>query len=792
MDSQAHTARGQRRRSPGQSSQRSDLWRALEGRTTELLAGFLALTLVVAAAVVGTVHRSTLLAVAPLALVAAWFATRLDGRRAGTRDGRDVDLAVPSAILLVLAGLTALQAIPLPIGLLAVVAPRNADIWGRALAPFGEAVTWGSISLDPGASLAEALKLCIYAAVMLAAATLAASSRTRAWPLIIVFGAAILVALTAAAHDLAGATRLFGIYEPRTPVEPRHMAPFLNPNNLAGYLDLGVFCGVGLILTHDRVLPAWAVGVGIALLVGASIRSASRGGVAVLVVGLVLLGVLLLWARRRHGVRREWAKLLIPGAALLAGLLLAVAGGTFGVWNELFQDNVSKLRVLPSTLPLVSDFRWLGIGRGAFESVFSAYQLAPAPNMVITHPENFVVHWLAEWGVLVGGGLLLALTWMLRPAALGATRSGLAAGAWVGVIVLLVQNLADLGIEIAGVTVALACVLGALWGMRRRRPRTKGAGARSSHKLPAARAVAASLMDKTAVTRGMIALGGVVAVAMVASGGLRDVRADRAHLQARFERIGEGKDERAQAWTLVGKAMLEHPADYYFPLLGGAMAWRFQDRNPIPWIQRALERAPLSGRAHLLLADVVAARGATAQALFELRLAAEYEPPLGGSTASRAARWSRSFDDVMRAVPESAVGVSILDTVAGKVKDAEIIRRADEEILRRDPTKIGPRQRVVFARIQALQREGDGLCVDRAKCQREVEEQCEALQRLYPDSSLAAQLRADLLTVMGKTGEAAALLGTACALPRERSGCLQRQVSALAAIGKTADLHAAL
>ena len=41
------------------------------------------------------------------------------------------------------------------------------------------------------------------------------------------------------------------------------------------------------------------------------------------------------------------------------------------------------------------------------------------------------------------------------------------------------------------------------------------------------------------------------------------------------------------ARAAVRKAMLAHPADYYFPLAGAMIALQ-TDENPIPWIQRAL------------------------------------------------------------------------------------------------------------------------------------------------------------------------------------------------------------
>lgn len=743
----------------------------------QALGAALASLVVVAALAVGTVHRLTLILVVPSALAVAWLAWRLDAERGGRGVRASRDLLSPSLCLLALAAVTALQALPLPMGVLRVLAPRNADVWARALMPFDGVVGWGTISLDPGASLTEALKLCVYAAAFLGAATLTAHPSSRLWPVVIVFGSAVAVALVTSAHDLAGATRLYGMYEPRNPVEPRHMGPFLNPNNLAGYLNLGVFCGLGLLLARDRLLPRWAVGIGVAVLVGVVIRSASRGGVVALFVGACLLAAILLRTRGRS-TWRERASLLIPAAALVSGVVLAWLGGTFGIWNELFQDNVSKLRVLPATLPLIGDFKWLGIGRGAFESVFAAYHLAPAPNVLITHPENFIVQWIAEWGVLGGALVLAGLGWLLRPGPAGVARSGLALGLWCGAVALLFHNLGDLGIEIPGVAMAFVVVLGSIWGGSRRM-------ARSPRGWPA-------WVDRRALFVAFAGMASLLVIGIAARRHLRDVRAERAYQQELFERTANDASRRSASWNELRGAMLRHPADYYFPLLGAAMAWKFNDRSPIPWIQRALERAPLSGRTHLLLADVIAARGGTAQALFEVRLAAEYEPSLGAAAAARVARWATSFDEAMRAIPDGAFGTGILEDVAVQSKRPDIARRADEEVLRRDAARLGPRQREVFARLEALRSGGGDLCADKAKCEREIEEHCAVVERLDRDSSLAAQLRSELLVQQGRRLDAVQLLETACTRPVARSGCLMRLAAARAALGQTAELDATL
>jgi hypothetical protein len=764
-------------------------------QAARLTIGALSVTIAVAALAIATVHRATLLVVTALALASGYLALRLVNRELpGPRDSRERRrLARPSLVMLALAAITALQAMPFPARWVAVVAPANADTWQRALSPLDEPVRWASVSLDRGATLAEALKLCVFAAVTFAAAALAADRARRSWPVLAVFVSALLVAVVTTAHDLVGAERVFGIYAPVTPVVAHHLSPFLNPNNLAGYLNLGLFCGVGLALTREPPLPSWAAGIGVAVLIAVEVRSASRGAVLLLPVGLAMIAALTAWARFRHRIGRARQVGLVLGAAVLSGATLAVLGGTLGIWRELFQDNLSKLRFLPWSVPMVLDHKWAGIGRGTFESAFAAYRLAPGTNTVFTHPENFPLQWVAEWGMPVGAAALIALAWMLRPGAAGATRSGLAAGVWTAIVVLLAQNLADLGIEIAGVAVALAATLGASWGMRRRGAREeRPSGNGSARRAPPAWML--EVAEPRWLGRGAAALAAVLVVAL-ATQGLGGLRADREALRRAYDELDRDDTAgRARTWAAVRAAMLRHPADFYFPLVGAALAWRFRERPPMPWIQRALERAPLAGRTHLLLAEVLAGSGALPQALFELRIAAEHEPPLTNTTAQLAVRWARSFEDVMRAVPDGTVGDSVLDNIAARTKDANAARRADAELLRRDPHRVSARLRVAEAALLGAQRD-DGappLCDSRETCANEVGKQSDLIHSARPESALPAMLRARLLVIRGAAAEAATLLAGACELPEMRALCLELRATVLAQLDGTAELDATL
>ena len=152
-------------------------------------------------------------------------------------------------------------------------------------------------------------------------------------------------------------------------------------------------------------------------------------------------------------------------------------------------------------------------------------------------------------------------------------------GGLCGVAALLLQNLADLGLELGSVGIALSVVLGSLWGSvkpptdrRTDRPRSVAWG-----------------------TRFALALG-TIALPWCLQNGLASVDEDRSTVKAL---IGRAANERSAAAndrlnTEIVRMLRRHPADYYFPL-AGAYAARMQGRNPMPWIQRSLERGPNVG-----------------------------------------------------------------------------------------------------------------------------------------------------------------------------------------------------
>lgn len=766
--------RGRRRRERIEAQRATESQSRLAGDFgVQVVAGLMALVIVGSALTIGTVHVQALVIVAPFAFAAAAIAVLHDLKRRGA-----TTIGLPALIASLLAFVTLLQAIPLPEAWLVKIAPANADIWARSLIPFGEASPrFASISLDPGASVVEALKWSSYAALFTAAATV--SARYGATVGIgLMFVSAITVATATIAHGLMGMKEVYGLYKPSIDLPPWHVGPLINANTLAGYLNLGILSGMALVLTRSREMPRWLIAAGIAFLIGVGVTSASRGGFVALLLGILLLALLLRFKTSRGSEddpseSRSSARWLL-GGTIVAGALMAVLGGTGETWRELYDTNLSKLEMVLWAKPLLREHFFLGIGRGSFESVFPAHRTTPG-HVIFAHLENFPGQWLVEWGVPIGALALLGFAWTLRPSRLGARHSGLSAAAFTGIIVVLIQNLVDLSLEIPSVCYALMLIIGSLWGDNLR--------SRTGVEYAKNRSLRVGRRAPTLMFAGGVALSGLAFWF-----GFPDINTDRDRVRHAFEeKKGETPTVSPEFRSILHGAMRRHPAEPYFPLVGGLVATRTKSESAIPWLQRSLERGPINPRAHLLLAEVLGGRGATRQSLLELRYAIEQDVALVDPAVRLAVHFSLKPEELMVIVPEGLRGAPVLDSLgrhAEAVKQPELRNRFDLEAIVRDSRVFAPRIREAEVRLSALKNQDTtgALCADRAKCRREIREHADALAISHPDESVSNTLRARLLVLEDKPEEAEALLAERCVHVRDRSTCMRVRLEAAAKI----------
>jgi len=537
---------------------------------------------------------------------------------------------------------TTLSALPVPCGIVRALAPGAGQIWADAFGPLREPpLTSCAFSVAPAATIQGALNLSSYAVIALASGVV--GRRIGLWAVLLsVFGVAVFVALLTLVHGLLGLEHLLGwsILPAKSAYGPASV--IVNPNNLAGYMNIGVFSGLGLLASRHPPVPRALVAVGSVVCIATLILTASRGGT--LALGFGILACAALFALRRFSGSRGADREIVRQAPLMlvvvaAGVLVALLGANPDIERELFGDDTSKVRQLGALATTLDRVDWTGVGRGAFDSV-SARFTHEGRNFTHEYAENFVLSWLIEWGPVVGGLALLGLGWFLFPGRLALRGHPTAEFAWLGLIVVLLQNFGDLGLELPGLAGAFVAIGAGLEGSRGRRGRI-------SPPLSGAR---------TTVLGCVLGLVLLTALRTAVTGPALSVTRTQTHtFVERALAEQSGPVERRAAWTAIEAGLGRFPAEPYFAIVAGWLTLR-EGGDAMAWAAEALRRAPGSARSNVLVAEVLALRGATDQALLHLRLAVEADPTLMSVLAKRAVALTTDAARLEAAVPAGLTG----------------------------------------------------------------------------------------------------------------------------------------
>ncbi len=180
----------------------------------------------------------------------------------------------------------------------------------------------------------------------------------------------------------------------------RIFGTFLDPNELAGFLELVIPLGAAAFLSSRAPALRIATGFAVALAIMALLLTGSRGGWGSLLVGMLVFGLLAGAAFRRTRLALATGALIVAVAALAALALPTMRVRLLGsLWDP--------FRVLTwrGTTRMIADHPWLGIGPGAFEFAYPAYAIGGFTTMA---HQNYL-QTAAEMGIPG----LLAFVWML-------------------------------------------------------------------------------------------------------------------------------------------------------------------------------------------------------------------------------------------------------------------------------------------------------------------------------------------------------------------------------------------
>ncbi len=508
------------------------------------------------------------------------------------------------AVYAVCITLTALQLAPLPTGLL-----QAADATGEALRADGAAVSgvssWHAITLDAAGSLRALTFFVTLLAFAVVALRIAVTERGR---LICLGGVAAVCGITAGivgVHQIFGATSLYGIYDP-IQATPPVLGPLLNANHLGGLMALGSVLSLGLVMYGKQSMVArWAWGttaIGCAIVVLASL---SRGALLAMTIGAgVTLGVLAAQRlarpadRMSRSARRRFVMTTLPIGIVAVCVTFIVVFTSAGTAAEQLQnvsaheihEPKSKYAAWQSSMQLLDEAPWTGIGRGALEPVLT--RVHPASSFVtFSHLENEYLQAFIEWGI-AGGIVIMGILGWIVVVALRKWRDGpLTAGALGALAAVAVQSNVDFGVELLGLAVP-ATIVAATLAYVPLQPLKPG--------LLLLRARGILILH-------ILALAGAAALLFLPA--TRSVAEDHIVL-----------DERPSL-EVIRDCIARHPFDYYGYAIGAETLARDHDTEAVAMLNHALMLHPTHSGLHRFSGELLLASGYIDQAAGEFAAA---------------------------------------------------------------------------------------------------------------------------------------------------------------------------
>lgn len=249
--------------------------------------------------------------------------------------------------------------------------------------------------------------------------------------------------------------------------------PFINRNHFAGYMEMLIPVPVSLIVARVVQKQSWMFyGFAAAIMGLALVMSNSRGGIISLMAGLIFIAVASSQLRRNKersrleqnsgaSILKRIGAVAAIGAAIFIGVVwigaeevIRRAGETIDqVRGNQQESYISREWIWKDTWKMVRANPLVGVGIGAYETVYPKYATGDDPYFRIDFAHNDYLQILADAGI-AGGLLALCFIILVARAVLRGIKASdpwtaamaLAAGA--GIFSLLVHSLFDFNLQI--------------------------------------------------------------------------------------------------------------------------------------------------------------------------------------------------------------------------------------------------------------------------------------------------------------------------------------------------------
>jgi O-antigen ligase len=384
-----------------------------------------------------------------------------------------------SACLLATLLWTMVQALPLPAGILELLSPRAFEIHRGTH-------SYPSLSLDVYATRQAALQTLAYLLFFCLTLLLVNNKRRiRLLALTIILGG-LFQAAYGSLMTLSGLEYGFFIHR-QTGVAT---GTFINRNHLAGYLEMCLAAGIGLMLAElsSSSAASWRdsarrllrtllgnkarVRLALVVMVTALVLTRSRMGNVAFAASLTGMGGFYLLAVRKLSGRT------IAFFASLLVIDLLVVGNFFGIEKvaqriqQTSIDTEERVHTNSDALTMLRDFPLTGTGAGSFLAVYPMYTSAVVVTGFTRHAEDDYLQFACEFGLIFAaalGAAVLASLWTAIRAQLkrrDQLLQGMGFAAAMAIVALLIHSAVDFNLQIPANAAMFVVMLALAWVCR--------------------------------------------------------------------------------------------------------------------------------------------------------------------------------------------------------------------------------------------------------------------------------------------------------------------------------------
>ncbi len=390
----------------------------------------------------------------------------------------------------------ALYLIPLPLEWLAVLSPSTAAIHRETL---GFEAGWRTLALEPHVAQAGWLRslalVCAFVVTLLVVNT---RERVRQFVFLLVMFALLMSVYGIMMHLTGASINWFG-----SPMNhsPQASATYFNRNHFAGYLEMTLALGIGLLIAdlRDRRAENWRqffrnllewvfspkmrLRLVLCVMVIALVSTRSRMGNTAFFASLLATGIIGI-VLSRHATR---------GTVLLLVSLIAIdifiVGSWFGVEQlaqRIEQTNMmrpvtevavagmqesveARLDATADTMLLIKDFPLFGVGLGAWYLVFPNYRSDMVMPGTFEFAHNDYAQFAAEVGLVGMAFVGLMVLWSFATALVAHAKRrdplmrGLSFGALMAIIAIMIHSSVDFNLQIGANAMLFMVILALGW-----------------------------------------------------------------------------------------------------------------------------------------------------------------------------------------------------------------------------------------------------------------------------------------------------------------------------------------